>query len=113
MKIDKYDFGEIIVDGRTYHNDVIIYNDKVDSSWQRAEGHDLAVSDLFDVLQKKPQILVIGTGASGVMRVSDDVKKEIEAMGIKMIVAKTQEACDKYNELAPSKNVIAAFHLTC
>ena len=113
MNIENYDFGEITIDGKIYHHDVIIYKDKVDSSWLRAQGHDLAVNDLIEVLIKKPQILIIGTGESGVMRVSDKVIAEIEAKGIKVMASKTREACDLYNQLAPVKDVIAALHLTC
>lgn len=33
MKIDHYSFGKIIINGKTYPSDVIIYPDSVDSSW--------------------------------------------------------------------------------
>lgn len=111
--IDSYNFGEITIDGRTYTSDVIIYKDKVESSWRRIEGHRLSLGDIAGILDKKPQILIIGTGAEGVMRVPADVAAAIEAKGIRVIARKTGDACDEYNELAPSANVVAALHLTC
>ncbi|MFH1710187.1 MAG: Mth938-like domain-containing protein [bacterium] len=111
--IDGYEFGEITVDGKIYHHDVIIYKDKVDDSWRRIEGHRISLGDVAQILDKKPEILVIGTGADGVMAVPEKVKAEIEAKGIAVIINRTGDACEKYNELAPSKNVIAALHLTC
>ena len=111
--IDGYDFGEITIDGRTYHHDVIIYKDSVDDTWRRMEGHNLALGDIVQIIDKKPEILIIGTGADGVMRVPADVVASIEAKGIKAIVKKTGDACDDYNSLASSGNVIAALHLTC
>ena len=111
--IDGYDFGEITIDGKTYHSDVIIYKDKVDDSWRRMEGHRLSLGDVAQILDSKPEILLIGTGADGVMEVPEKVKTEIEAKGIKVIVQRTGEACEEYNRLLPSKNVIAALHLTC
>jgi hypothetical protein len=111
--IDGYDFGEITIDGKTYTSDVIIYKDRVDDSWRRIEGHRLSLSDVVQILAKKPEILIIGTGADGVMAVPEKVKAGIEAKGITVIVRKTDEACEEYNKLLPSTNVIAALHLTC
>jgi len=113
MHIDNYDFGEIMIDGKTYNSDVIIYKGVVDSSWHRREGHNLSLGDLAPVLDKKPEILVIGTGAEGVMHVPADVVAAIEAKGISVIVKRTGDACDEYNELEGKKNTIAALHLTC
>jgi hypothetical protein len=111
--IDGYDFGEITIDGKTYDHDVILYKDRVDDSWRRMEGHRLSLSDVVQILDRKPDILIIGTGAEGVMVVPEEVKTEIEAKGIKVIVQRTGEACEEYNRLSPSGNVIAALHLTC
>jgi len=111
--IDGYDFGEVTIDGKTYHHDVIIYKDKVDDSWRRTEGHRLSLSDVVQILDKKPEILIIGTGADGVMAVPEKVKAEIEAKGVKVIAKRTCDACEEYNKLVPSKNVVAALHLTC
>ncbi len=61
MKIDTYSFGKIVIDGRTYTSDVIIYPDHVDASWWRKEGHYLRPVDLTDVVKAKPAVLIIGT----------------------------------------------------
>jgi hypothetical protein len=37
--IDKYSFGSITIDGRTYDTDVIIYPERIDDRWWRKEGH--------------------------------------------------------------------------
>jgi hypothetical protein len=111
--IDGYDFGEITIDGKTYTSDVIIYKDRVDDSWRRIEGHRLSLGDIAQILDKKPEILIIGTGAEGVMAVPEQVKAGIEAKGIKVIIKRTADACEEYNKLVPLKNVVAALHLTC
>ena len=61
-QIDSYRFGEIVIDGRHYSHDVIIYPDHVDSDWWRAEGHSVEPSDLAEVLESPPEVLVIGQG---------------------------------------------------
>jgi hypothetical protein len=113
VHIDSYNFGEITIDGKVYTSDVIIYKVRVDDSWRRMEGHKLSIADLEDILQKNPDILIIGTGEAGVMKVPPDVISALEAKGIKVIVMKTGDACKEYNKISTSANVAAALHLTC
>jgi len=111
--IDDYRFGRIRIDGRTYDSDVIIYGDRVDADWWRKEGHVLSLDDLEGALAAEPEVLVVGTGAHGVMRVSDEVKERLRELRVELHVAPTDEACRTYNALAPTKVVVAALHLTC
>jgi hypothetical protein len=111
--IDSYDFGHIVIDGKTYTSDVIIYPNKVNDSWWRKEGHELCVDDLEDVLDKKPDVIVVGTGNPGLMKVLPETEKLIKSKGIKLIVQPTKEACQTYNQLSSSQKVIALLHLTC
>jgi hypothetical protein len=113
MKIDDYKFGEIIIDGKKFRHDVIIYSDRVDADWWRKEGHKLAIEDLKEVLKDLPEILIIGTGANGVMKVPPDVKHQLESKGIHVIIEKTDRTSMKYNELENEEKVVAALHLTC
>ena len=114
MKIDSYSFGHIVIDGKAYTSDVIIYEDHVDASWWRNEGHLLQWPDLTDVLKAKPDTLVIGKGYSGVMSVPRELIQRIKAMGIEVQVEKTTKAVELYNSLQRKKSrVIAAIHITC
>lgn len=113
MKIDFYTFGKIIIDGKTYSQDVVIFPDKVESPWWREEGHRLQKKDITPFLKEKPELLIIGTGYYGVMEVPDEVKHYLDSQGVNYFIEKTQIACDKYNEVAKDKKVIALLHLTC
>lgn len=111
--IDSYDFGQIVIDGKTYTSDVIIYPGKVNSNWWRKEGHELCVNDLEDVLDQKPDMIVVGTGNPGLIKVLPETEKLIKSKGIKLIVQPTKEAYHTYNQLSTSQKVIALLHLTC
>ncbi len=114
--IEGYDFGRIRIKGKTYYHDVIIYPEGVDPEWWRKEGHRLSHEDLPPILSRSPEVLIIGTGASGVMEVPEDVRKALERKGIEVIVLDTKKACEEYNRLVGSgtkKRVVAALHLTC
>jgi len=111
--IDFYSFGRIVVDGKEYNCDVIIYPDHVDGNWWRKEGHRLQLVDIEKAIEQKPQILIIGTGASGLMEVPKEMESYITSKGIKLVVDTTKRACDAYNRLFRSSKTIAALHLTC
>ena len=111
--IDSYSFGRMVIDGKTYTSDVILYPDKVDDSWWRKSGHLLQKEDLRDVIQYNPEILIVGTGTYGLMKILDETKQFLEAEGIELISGKTKEAYKIYNELKDKKKVVAAFHITC
>ena len=64
-------------------------------------------------MSENPAVLVVGTGASGLVRVLPEVKQSLEAQGIKLIAEPTSEACNIYNQLCQSQIVVAALHLTC
>lgn len=113
MKIDSYSFGRIVINGETYTSDVIIYPGRVDGAWWRQEGHLLRVADLEEALQAGPDVLVIGTGSYGVMRVPGETVDLISAKGIVVKVERTGKAVEVYNDLQGTGTVIAALHLTC
>lgn len=111
--IDHYDFGRISIDGKSYNNDLIIFPDKIRDDWWRKEGHKLHIEDLKEVLEVRPEVLVVGTGYSGLMKVPSETRRYIESKGIELTAQKTAEACKTFNSLAKSRRVVAALHLTC
>jgi hypothetical protein len=113
VKIDSYSFGRIVINTKTYTSDVIIYPGRVDASWWRKEGHLLQFADVAEALQAKPDVLVIGTGYAGVMRVPRETVDRIAAQGIEVKVERTSKAVELYNDLQGAKTVIAALHITC
>lgn len=113
MKIDSYSFGKIVIDGKSYSSDVIILKNRVISNWWRREGHELCLEDLKDIMKEKFEVLIIGTGASGMMKVLKEVKDYLNSEGIELIEERTEESCRIYNKLSSSHNISAALHLTC
>ena len=101
---------------RTYRADLLILLDGIVPDWWREEGHELAIADLWDVesAAEKPAVLVVGTGAYGMMNVPAGTRAWLAGLGIDLREAPTAEACDLYNALAAQGiRVAAALHLTC
>ena len=112
--IENYSFGQILINGKKYNSDLIIFKDYIYDSWWRKEGHNLCIDDIKEIIDEKPDTLIIGTGYYGLMKVPEELIEHIKSSGIKqVIVKKTGEACTEYNKLYKKNNLIAAFHLTC
>jgi len=114
MHIDSYTFGNIVIDGKGYSSDCLIFGDSVQADWWRKQGHSLAVEDLQPVLAAKPSVLVVGCGESGMMKVREETKQALQQQNIELIAVNTGQAVAKFNQLAEQgENVAAALHLTC
>lgn len=113
MRIDQYSFGKIVIDGRTYTSDVIIYPDRVVSNWWRKQGHELSIEDIDEVIREKPEILVVGTGSPGLLRVLPQTEARLRGEKIEFIAKPTDEACGIFNSLVFKRRVVACLHLTC
>lgn len=114
MHIDSYQFGNIVIDGVSYNSDIIILSDSVQSNWWREQGHLLFAEDIQDIIAAKPSLLIVGGGASGLMKVTDQTQQVLQEHNIKLESLDTHKAVQRFNELSQAGvNVAAALHLTC
>lgn len=121
MVIEKYYFGSITIDGKTYNHDVEVRWTSEVLKWWRKESHLVDVEDVERALAHNPEVIVIGTGESGIAKITKRAKEEIEKRGIKLIINITGEAIKTFNliqkesekEGGKKTRVIGLFHLTC
>ena len=113
--IARCQFGSMIIGGKAYTSDLIIFADgRVVDNWWRRSGHRLTLEDIPAVLADKPDIIVVGTGISGMMRLASDVEAELGRQGIELVAERTQAAAETFNRLKSSSTKVAGcFHLTC
>jgi dienelactone hydrolase len=112
--IDSYSFGHMTVDGEQYDQDLIIFPDTIKAHWWRDNGHTLRTTDLQEVIEYKPELLVVGTGASGRMQTELQTKDTLSQEGIRYVEAQTGDARKIFNEeMEKGTRVVGAFHLTC
>lgn len=112
--IENYSFGSMTVMGKKYRNDLKIIGNQIIGDWWRREGHALYAEDIDDILYSAMEMLVVGTGAYGSMKVTEEAAKAIEGRGIKLVAVPTKEAVSIFNNLhTVGKRVAGAFHLTC
>jgi hypothetical protein len=110
VRIDSYDFGRIIVDGKAYTNDVIIFTGRVKDNWWRKEGHALHIEDIELAVAEKQEVLIVGTGKYGMLNVLPETKEYIESKRIELIVEPTDKTCEIYNKMSEDKKSCGCFY---
>ena len=112
--ITEFSFGKIVVNGKTYKNDIKIINGQVISEWWRRSGHRVEVEDITDILKAEPEVVVIGKGSPGLLKSTASLRDYLSANHIELIEKKTSKAIDVFNGLLQQgRKVAAGFHISC
>ena len=118
VHIDSTKFGNIVIDGRRYKEDVFIF---IDGSIKDRKGmffdsksHEITQNELDALLKDNPEIIIIGKGQWGKGRLnpSEEVVSSLKERGVKLINLPTPKAIQKFNEFT-GKKVAALIHITC
>jgi hypothetical protein len=117
--IESTKFGEVIVDGTKYHQVLVIGDTVKERDTEKLKElydttHIIGDWEIQELLKENPQIVIVGTGQNGAMEVDENFSNEMNKKGIEVIIAKTPEAIETYNEKAKGKKRInALIHTTC
>jgi len=112
--IESFSFGRMVVDGKMYSNDLIIYPDgRVEDSWWRQSGHRMTVADISGLIAAMPDVIVTGTGVYGYMKPDGAVSEALKEKEIGFVPEPTGQAWQTYNKLAGESRVGACFHVGC
>ena len=112
--ITEFSFGKIVVNGKTYKNDIKIVDGQVISEWWRKRGHRVEVEDITDILESEPAVVVIGKGSPGLLKSTASLRDYLAANQIELIEKKTSVAIGVFNGLLQQgRKVAAGFHISC
>jgi hypothetical protein len=116
MRISHFAFGVLEIDGVSYEHDVVIDRGEIQKRKKKASkkfrdrfGH--TPLSLEENIPWECSRLVIGTGAYGRLPIMDDVKREADERGVKLIVLPTAEAIEVLQKNSSKTN--AVLHVTC
>ena len=110
VKFEK--FGELVVDGKIYYSDMIVWWDGELEFVPK--DHMLGMEIFCMMLRKKPEIIVVGTGQQGCVRISDEVRHRAMDRKIRVFEGKSGNAAKMFSDLAGAgKRVVAFIHTTC
>ena len=110
-RIDNAYFGSISIDGRKYDSDLII-------SWdgevtEKDRRHNISKVELVDILMKNPEVVIVGTGFAGNVKIDPDAEIFAKIEGVELLTLPTQKAVQEFNKLSKRKKTVAILHITC
>ena len=113
--LTNYKFGSVTINGKIVRNDVIVSPNGEVRAWEREKHHLFQLEDIKkEVLEMHPEIVIFGTGAYGMARLSPEAKEFIQNNNIRVTIQRTRAAIELFNSLVKEgKNAIGFFHLTC
>lgn len=116
MEFGRYAFGSIEVDGATYEHDVVIEGGRIRKrkkgpSKALREGYGHTPLTAAEDIPWSCTRLVLGTGASGSLPVTNDLIAEADRRGVELIVLPTVEAIEQLRRSGADTNAI--LHVTC
>ena len=117
-KVDSLDFGSIVVDGKPYAYDVLLLPDGTvrerEADKAMFGNHTIKRNEIEPLVKAKPETIVVGTGTSGLARVSADAEGYAREANLNLVVLPSSEAIKKFNQLVDEgRSVAALIHITC
>ena len=116
MRIERFSFGSIRIDGETYGQDVVIDRGEVrlrkkkpSQAFRDRFGH--TPLSLEERIPWKCERLVIGTGAQGALPVMRQVVDEAKRRGVELTAVRTEKAIELLRDAGRETN--AVLHITC
>ena len=118
VKIDGFNFGFIVIDGKQYVNDVLILPDgnvlDRNPSMGRTGNHNISRNEIENLCKTEPEVVLLGCGTSWMVRLSESAEKYLQAINLNPIILNSSSVADKYNQLtSEGKRVAALIHVTC
>ncbi|NIO20419.1 MAG: hypothetical protein GTN76_06670 [Candidatus Aenigmarchaeota archaeon] len=112
VEINSVKFGEITIDKKVYYSDMIVWWDgKIE---YREKSHEFKMGEFLRLLEKKPEIIVVGTGMSGVCKVLEEVEQTAKDKGVEIFKDLSPKAAQMFNGfVADERRVVAVLHSTC
>lgn len=117
--INSTKFGEIVIDGKKYYQVLIIGNEVEERQVDQLEAlfgttHEIGEWEKERLLKGKPEIILIGTGQNGAMKVKKELVDYLEQHQIEVISATTSEIIQIYDrKVKEGRKVNALIHTTC
>ena len=104
--IKNYENHSLYIDDKIYKNNVLMTSAAVEN-WNLNDIDNLNIDDFKNVLDCKPEIIILGTGGSLVIPTSTIIN-DIQNQGIGFEFMITDSACKTFNLLVSENRKVAA-----
>jgi hypothetical protein len=117
-KIDELIFGSIVVEGKKYRRDILLFADgtvkKRKGGFLMFGSHKIKKQELEELSQGQPEIIIVGTGTNGAAHIAPEAESWAKGRNLSLLVQPSYDAVTRLNELVEQKKKVAALmHITC
>jgi len=107
-----YEPGQVLIDGTSYRDALILSPDRIVPEWGPRSAEDLAARHFEVLLELEPQVVILGTGER---QVFPDPRVYLAALqrGLGVEIMDTGAACRTYNILMAEGRKVAAGLILC
>jgi len=117
-KVNRLAFGSIVIEGRKYRTDVVIF---VDGTVKMRRGgflmfgsHEVKEPELEELSRGQPEVIIADTGTDGAAHIATEAQAWAKANNVTLLVRPSHDAIVRLNELVEQKKKVAALiHITC
>jgi hypothetical protein len=117
-KIDELTFGSIVIEGKKYSRDILIF---ADGTVKKRKGgflmfgrHEIKRRELEELSHGQPEVIIVGTGTDGAAHIAAEAESWAKANSVSLLVQPSCDAIAKLNELTEQKKKVAGLiHITC
>ena len=119
LRIDSTKFGNITIDGKKYKHDVYVTkNGKIKKRKKKLSktvfgtSHKVSLEEIKEIYEEDANVVIIGTGQMGILRLSIEALKFLEKKRCETIILRTKKAIKVWNN-DERNSKIALFHVSC
>ena len=117
-KIVELTFGSIVVEGKKYRRDVLIFPDGTVKKWKGGflmfGSHKIKKRELDELSQGHPETIFVGTGTNCTAHMATETESRARGKNLSLLVQSSHDAIARLNGLAERKKKVAALiHTTC
>ena len=118
LKVDSFKFGAIVIDGKKYGRDVVLFPDGTvherKHGFLRFGSHNIKKEEVNDLIEVSPDTVIIGIGVWSRAKLASDAELALKEAKVELIALPSKEAVQRLNELSgEGKRVAALIHITC
>lgn len=109
-------WGTVEVDGCDYRDAKIWPGGSREWDWRETDTHHepgIQIADAQELLDKGAEVVVLSRGYHEVLQVPEETVSALEARGIEVHVAQSEDAVELVNVLRATRKVGALIHSTC
>jgi len=102
-----YGDGRLVINQTEYESSLIIFPDSLHAQWPVNSIEELELTHLDEIIQRSPDIVLLGTGATQKFP-STEQRRRLAKAGLNLEIMDTAAACRTYNLLVAEGRDVAA-----